>query len=456
MNEKDTIVAISTPQGNGAMAIVRMSGSKAFIITHKLTKKNNFSPRYATLCSIYNDFDELIDEAIVIYFKAPFSYTREDVCEIQCHGGLISAKMILEACLKAGARLANAGEFSKRAFLNGRIDFSQVSALAKLIEAKSQNAAKVLVRQLKGELGNFVEETRESLLRLLAYSEVMIDYSEEDIPSDMSVGILSQLETIMGRLQGIYEFSSMRQGMVDGYRLSIIGKPNVGKSSVLNAILLYDRAITSPIAGTTRDTIEESIQIEGNIVKIIDTAGIRGTKDSIEALGIQKSIQAARESDMILAIFDASTKSDKDDKDILNLLNEFPDKRCIIAFNKNDLPAVLDFKEIEKSLKIPYQSISINAKDSQKCALKLKEIFSSILKQDEIGEEILLTSVFQIQAIEKTIKSIQEAINVFESRELELFSYNISDALEAISSITHPYDISEMFDKMFGEFCLGK
>ncbi|PAF48015.1 tRNA uridine-5-carboxymethylaminomethyl(34) synthesis GTPase MnmE [Helicobacter sp. 12S02634-8] len=456
MNNHDTIVAISTPQGIGAMAIIRMSGSRALEIVCALSQKSSFSPRYATLSAIYDGVGDLVDEVIVIYFKAPHSYTREDVCEIQCHGGLVSAQMILQLCLQAGARLAYAGEFSKRAFLSGRIDFSQVNAIARLIQSKSEHMTKVLARQLKGELGEFVEEVREGLLGLLAHSEVMIDYSEEDIPTDIAANITLQLDGLKNRLQRVYDFSSMRQGLVEGYRLCIIGKPNVGKSSVLNAILLYDRAIISPIAGTTRDTIEESIQVSGHCIRLIDTAGIRETQDTIESLGIQKSLQAAKESDIILAVFDTSREFEAEDKEILALLEASKNQHCIIVLNKNDLPQKMDTKAFSHSCNFPYQAISINAKDTQDCAYQIKEILSAILQEDQAGSEVLLTSLGQMQALKATIESLQEALRVWETLELELFSYHITDAIQAISSITHPYEISEMFDKMFGEFCLGK
>ncbi|PAF41739.1 tRNA uridine-5-carboxymethylaminomethyl(34) synthesis GTPase MnmE [Helicobacter sp. 11S03491-1] len=456
MNEKRTIVAVSTPIGKGAMAIVRMSGEEALRITLEISHKKEFSPRYATLSSIYNSSNELIDEAIIIYFKAPYSYTREDVCEIQCHGGAMSARMIVETCLHKGAHLALPGEFSKRALLNGRIDFSQVNAISKIIDAKSEKILKVLAKQLKGELGIFVDQCREALVRMLSYSEVMIDYSEEDIPSNIVANTLNQIEEMQNRLKYIYEFSKMRQGMIEGYRLSIVGRPNVGKSSILNAILLYDRAIISPIAGTTRDTIEESIHVDGHTIRIVDTAGIRQTQDMIESLGIQKSINSIEESDIVLVVFDASEEITQEDKEILKLINTYKDKHCVIILNKSDLPAKMSFSVLESLITIPYQSIVISTKDSQDCTLRLKNIFSSIISEDEVGDEMLLTSVFQIESFKKAIDALQKAACVFENLELELFSYNIKDAIEAISAVTRPYDISEMFDKMFGEFCLGK
>lgn len=452
----ETIVAVSTPSGVGATAIVRLSGDDALSIVCLLTKKNEFIPRHATLTSIYNTANELIDEAIVIYFCAPHSYTREEVCEVQCHGGTISARMILEACIAQGARLAESGEFSRRAFLNGRIDFSQVNAISKLIVTKSQKAAKILVRQLKGDLGRFVEDSRESLLRLLAHSEMMIDYSEEDIPTDIFESILSQIDSLKTRLERVFEFSSMRQGMIEGYRMCIIGKPNVGKSSLLNTILLYDRAITSPIAGTTRDTIEESIQIDGHNIRLIDTAGIRQSGDEIEIKGIEKSIETIKDSDVVLAVFDASSELDNEDKEIISLLNKHVQKPCVIVLNKSDLSSKIGFEDINKMCNMTYEWIELSALEVQKSAFSIRKILGKILQDDEIDDEILLSSTYQLQAVSQAINALQKASEVFESFKLELFSYNITEAIEAISSITKPYDVSEVFDKMFTEFCLGK
>lgn len=453
IDNHDTIVAISTPIGVGAMSVIRLSGKNSYNILKKITHKNDFSPRYATLTPIYNVSGEIIDEAIVIYFKAPFSYTREEVCEIQCHGGTISARMILETCLEYNARLAMPGEFSKRAFLNGRIDLSQVNALSKIINAKNEKIVKILSKQLYGELGRFVDESRDKLLSILAHCEVMIDYSEEDIPLDIIENIKFSLAELKNKFQNIYEFSKMKQGLVDGYCLSIIGKPNVGKSSLLNAIVLYDRAIISPVAGTTRDTIEECINIDGNIIRLIDTAGIRKSQDEIEKIGIQKSIDSINRSDIILVVFDTSRELDFEDFEVIDLLNN-SNKKYIIILNKIDLEPKINEKEI--SLNNAYEVLRLSSKNSQDCTIKIKEILSKILTENEVGDEILLTSVYQLESIKKALDDLNKALDVFENLELELFSYNINEAIANISSITKPYDISEMFDKMFGEFCLGK
>jgi len=287
--DDNTIVAIATANGIGSISIVRLSGASALDIASKITKKTQFQPRLATLSTIYSKDNELIDEALILYFKAPFSFTGEDVVEFQCHGGVAIANMIINEALKRGARLANPGEFSKRAFLNNKIDLSKAEAISKIIEARSEDAVKLLARQLKGELTSFVNNIREDLLFMLAYTEVSIDYAEDDLPSDIFEQIKSKMDKIILKLSNTLDASKRREGMIEGFKVAIIGKPNVGKSSLLNKLLNYDRAIISDIAGTTRDTIEESVKIGTHIIKIVDTAGIRNASDVIEQIGIDKS-----------------------------------------------------------------------------------------------------------------------------------------------------------------------
>lgn len=441
-----TITAISTPLGGGAVGIVRMSGSKSLEIIKTLSKKSDFTPRYATLTTLYDRDSELLDEVIVIYFKAPYSYTREDVIEIQCHGGNMMVRRILEEVLHLGARLAENGEFTKRAFLNGRLDLSQAQAVAKLIEAKSIQAQKTLLKQLKGELSVFVEGARESLYEVLAYSEVMIDYSEEDIPEDTLSLLFAKIDMLYERLEKILLHSKARVGIFEGFSLCIVGKPNVGKSSLLNALLLYDRAIISNIAGTTRDTIEEILNIGSTQVRLIDTAGIRESEDEIESIGIARSKEAMEKSDIVLAVFDSSREFDEEDKKIIELLGEQGEKKIITIFNKSDLP--------QKSHNtLPYPSFSLSAQNKE--IDELMKYLQSVLEESE-SSEIILSSANQIQSVEQTLKYLSEAKKKLDNGCLELFSYNVRDAIESIGKITKPYDGADLLDKMFSEFCLGK
>jgi len=441
----DTIAAIATPKGVGAISIVRVSGDKALEVAKKITKKD-LLPRKATLSKLYNYKDEIIDIAIVIYFKAPFSFTGEDVVEFQCHGGYAVSKMVIDTLLEYGVRLAEPGEFTKRAFLNGKIDASQAEAIAKLIETKSKEGAKLLLRQLEGDLGKFVEEVREKLIEIMAYAEVFIDYAEEDLPETMDKDIRERLENVEKLLKKTLDASKRREGMLSGYKIAIVGKPNVGKSSILNALLNTNRAIVSDIAGTTRDTIEEDIQIGEHIVRIVDTAGIREAKDEIEKIGVERSKEAIEKSDIILAVFDASSFNEEDEK-ILDLIKN-QDKDVIVVINKIDKGIKIDLDKF-KDFKI----VKISAKND---ITPLIDAVSEILDSYNSEDTHILTSTRQVLAIENALKEIKASKEFLNTGELELFSYNIQNAIKEISSITKKFEYDEMLDKMFSSFCVGK
>jgi len=444
----NSIVAIATAQGVSSISIIRVSGEAALEVAHKVSHLNKITPRHAHLTSLYTQYNELIDHAIMIYFAAPHSFTGEEIVEFQCHGGMIVAQEILDTILAYGVRLAEPGEFSKRAFLNGKIDLTEAEAISKLIEAKSVDAAKILAKQMKGELKTFVDESREALLRSLAYSEVMIDYAEEDIPDDIMQSIITQLDSLTLNIDKIVDASYRRRGLIEGFKVAIIGKPNVGKSSLLNALLSYDRAIVSDIAGTTRDTIEEQVRIGSHIIRLVDTAGIRDSDDTIEKIGIERSLSSISDADVVIALFDSSRLFDKEDKKMLELLGELKEKHVIVALNKTDLENHFRVENL-----VGYEVLEVSAKRSFKHLTdKLEKLF------DGIGEceELMLISARQIEAVTRTKRSILEAKEPLLNGELEFFSYHLQEAVKSISSISKPYDSEEILDKMFGEFCLGK
>lgn len=449
MFENDTIVAIATANAIGSISIVRVSGEKSYEIAQKISKKTTFKPRLATLSNIYDFKDEVIDEALVLYFKAPFSFTGEDIVEFQCHGGITVSNMIVDEVLKNGARLANPGEFSKRAFFNNKMDLTKAEAISRIIEARSADAVKLLARQLKGELVTFVNEIREDLLFMLAYTEVTIDYAEEDLPEDIYLQIEKKQEKISSKLENTLEASKRREGLLEGFKVAIIGKPNVGKSSLLNKLLNYDRAIISDIAGTTRDTIEESVKIGTHIIKIVDTAGIRDANDIIEKIGIEKSIQAINEADIVISLFDNSKIYDNEDKKILDLIKENLDKKIVVVLNKLDLE-----NRFDKSVISNFGNyIELSTKEDINSLIKKIE---EILDSNNFGDDITLVSKRQIMAVQNTLSNINLSKKPLKNGELEFFAHFIIQALEELSSITRPYDNDEMLDVMFGEFCLGK
>jgi len=444
----NTIAAIATAHGVSSLSIIRVSGDEAYSIAQKITKKSEISAREAILTSLYDRSDDLIDQAIVIYFAAPRSFTAEDIVEFQCHGGAIVADALLQVIVSYGARLAEPGEFSKRAFINGKIDLTKAEATAKLIEAKSLSAAKILAKQMKGELKEFVDISRDKLLKSLAYSEVMIDYAEEDIPDDIMQSLVGQLDELSSELKNIVDASHRRRGLIEGFRVAIIGKPNVGKSSLLNALLSYDRAIVSDIAGTTRDTIEEQVRIGSHIIRLVDTAGIRDAQDTIEKIGIARSMRSLEDADIVIALFDGSREFDREDSQILALLNDLEEKHIIVAINKSDLDTLFDKRKLGN-----YSAIDVSAKRGFEL---LTRKLSSLLDGIGEGEELMLISARQIEAVEEAKTHIDEAKTPIIRGELEFFSYYLQEALKAISSISQPYNSEEILDKMFGEFCLGK
>jgi tRNA modification GTPase len=402
----------------------------------------------ATLSFLHDQHDDAIDQAIVIYFKAPHSFTAEDVVEFQCHGGLIVAQMVLETLLASGARLANPGEFSKRAFLNGRIDLSEAEAIAALIETKSADAAKMLTRQLKGELRDFVLHVRNALIEILAFVEVNIDYAEEDLPLDMIEKIQDKLNRLCKELQKTYESSERRKGLMQGFKIAIVGKPNVGKSSLLNALLSYDRAIISDIAGTTRDTIEEELRIGTHLVRIVDTAGIRQANDMIEKIGIERSLSAIEESEIVIAMFDNSRMCDDEDRQMLDLLQRYDTSKQIVkVLNKTDLPSLFDANLLGQNL------IALSCRED---TLVLVKSLQAILDQTVQEDSVMLTSTRQVQAVKAAYNDVLASYRFLNEGELELFAFHLNAAIQSISSITSAFDRDEILDKMFSQFCLGK
>jgi tRNA modification GTPase len=440
----DTIVAIATANGIGSIGIVRLSGSEALSIAKKISLKEDIQPRMATLSKLYNLNKELIDEAIVLYFQNPNSFTGEDIVEFQCHGGSVITQMILKECISLGARIANPGEFSKRAFLNGKIDLSQAYAISKMIEARSEEGVKLLAKQLKGELRDFVNAIKEDLTFMLAYTEVTIDYATEDLPVDILESIEQKLAKIKLKLTDTLEASKRREGLIEGFKVAIVGKPNVGKSSLLNKLLNFNRAIVSDIAGTTRDTIEESVKIGTHLIKVVDTAGIREANDEIEKIGIQRSKEAIEESDIIIALFDGSRVFDEEDSKIEELLHQ-TNKEILTVVTKNDL---------EKKLEIKRENlIYLNTKESIEPLVKNIEV---LLDQNTHQNDLTLVATSQVNAVKETLSHLKQSEFPLQTGELEFFSYHINEALQSISKITRPYEYSQMLDKMFGEFCLGK
>ena len=337
MNE--TIAAVATAHGVGSISIIRLSGADALSLALKLTKLTKLTslvPRYATLTKIYAE-GELIDEALLIYFKAPHSFTGEDVVEFQLHGGLVVANLILGELIKNGARLARAGEVSKRALINGKMDFSE--AINSLINAKSEDSVKIIARTMRGDLAKFANEIRSELVKTLAFVETSIDYADDDLPADLLESISQMLKQNSAKLDKIVAISQSRKGLLEGFKIAIVGKPNVGKSSILNSLLSYERAIISDEAGTTRDSSEEALKIGTHLVRIIDTAGIRKkgkVNEDLEYYSVIRSIRAIENSDVCLLMLDATRGIESQDLNIFSIIRKNK-KGLIVCVNKWDL-----------------------------------------------------------------------------------------------------------------------
>lgn len=459
----DTIAAISTAIGNGGIGIVRMSGKESFKILEKIFKNNKgekldlnkikgYSIQYGTI--VDSETNEKIDEVLVSFFKNPKSYTREDMCEINSHGGMVVEKQILEQCLKNGAILAEPGEFTKRAFLNGRIDLSQAESIMDLINSKTEKESKASINQLQGDLSNKINEIRHDLLDIMADIEASIDYPEYDIEEVTNSKALGILENTKNKLENLKDTFRSGKILKEGIKTAIIGRPNAGKSSLLNKILKEERAIVSDIEGTTRDTIEEFITIKGIPLKIIDTAGIRKTSDKIEEIGVKKALEIAKDAELVLVILDNSKDLNEEDKEILRLAES---KNSIILLNKVDIKEN-NLENNEELKKMNKKIIKISAKNGN----GIDELYNEIenmfqIKNLETDGEIIITNIRHKNQIEYSLKNINEAINAVENNlPIDIISISIKQTLEDLGKITGENVSEDIINEIFSKFCLGK
>ncbi|HEF7693180.1 TPA: tRNA uridine-5-carboxymethylaminomethyl(34) synthesis GTPase MnmE [Campylobacter jejuni] len=440
----DTIAAIATAHGVGSISIVRLSGERALEFALKLSHKTKLIPRHATFTKLFNQNNEIIDEAIMIYFKTPYSFTGEDIVEFQTHGGFSVSEVLLEELVSLGARLALAGEFSKRACLNGKMTPLKALNIQDLILSKSALAAKIIARNMQGNLGELLEKIRTDLVKTLAFVETSIDYADDDLPSDLLEQISTMCEENSKILKEIYTLSQSKKGLIEGFKIAIVGKPNVGKSSLLNALLSYERAIVSDIAGTTRDTIEESFKLGTHLLRIIDTAGIRESKDAIEQIGVALSKKSLEDADIILAVFDASRVQDKEDEKIFELLAN-TDKKIFWILNKSDLENVFKNTQNKNFIKL----------SAQKDITLLKEELQNYLNSFD-SEGIMVSSLDLINACKISSEAIFRAKGLLEESSLELFAFELNLAINELARFTKDFQRDEILDEMFGNFCLGK
>lgn len=450
---EDTIAAIVTSSSIASVGIIRISGKKTFEIIEKIfipinniNKIEQQKMRYGHI--VYNK--EVIDEVLVSYFISPISFTRENVCEINCHGGTVILNKILDVVLKNGARMAEPGEFTKRAFLNGRIDLTQAEAVIDVINSKTEKSLNQAQKQLSGGLKNKINEIEDIVLDILSDIEANIDYPEYDVEEVSNNKLISNLDIINNKLIKLEKSFDKGKILKEGINIVIIGKPNVGKSSILNALLGEERAIVTDVKGTTRDTIEEYINIKGIPVKIVDTAGIRESNDIVEKIGIEKSMQAFNIADVILAVFDASKELDEEDR---NILCKLDNKKTIILLNKVDLDKKINIKELNNKDYL-YISVKENIGIDE-----LEDRIFNISNLDNVAgdNDVILVNIRHKNIVSKSIKQLKDIYeDINRKTPIDIISIKIMEILNLLGEITGKTVTDEVISKIFSKFCLGK
>lgn len=454
----DTIAAIATFPGNAGINIIRISGNDALKIANRIfvdknkQKKEKLKPRYLHYGYIVDKDSKIIDEVLITYMKAPNTYTKEDIIEINCHGGIISAKKILDTVLEHDCRTAERGEFTKRAFLNGRIDLTQAEAVIDIINSKTDYSHKISVNHLEGRLSKQINLVIDEIMELLANIEVNIDFPEYDEDEITIEKVKNLCENLAKELDKLIRTADTGKIFKEGIKTVILGKPNVGKSSLMNFLLNENRAIVTEIPGTTRDTIEEYVNIKGVPLRIIDTAGIRETEDTVEKIGVEKALEKVDEADLVIMIFDSSRELEKEDEKILDYIKN---KKVIYIRNKTDLKNKLDlssYEEFEKEI------INISILQNQ----GLDDIINKINKlffegHLNVTDELIINNVRHKNLLIKAKNSIEEVLSSIENNmTIDFIEIDLKEAMEQLGLIVGKSVSDDLVDKIFNEFCIGK
>ncbi len=456
----DTIAAISTPLGAAGIGIVRVSGKEAIPSVErvfrskkkrKLTAVRNHSLLYG---HIVDRKGKIVDEVLVSVMRGPHSFTAEDVVEINCHGGIIAVRKTLETVLKTGVRLAAPGEFSKRAFLNGRIDLAQAESIVDLINAKTERSLKTAVNQLAGSLSGEIRTIRAELLELMAHLEAGIDFPEHEIEEISRSRIEQQVKQILAKIKKLLESAETGRVFREGLKTVIVGKPNVGKSSLLNALLKEKRAIVTDIPGTTRDAIEEIVSIRGIPLKLVDTAGIRETEDAVEKIGVEKTIEMFAAADLVLFMIDASTGLTEDDKEIFPLIEE---KKRLVIINKTDIGKETDLTEVEKfaQKKDILEMSLLHGQGLDRLEKRIEELVYSGMTSGQ--EELLVTNIRHKNALEAAARSLENGLQAVAAKlPIDFITIDLKAAWESMGEITGETVSEDLVGLIFSRFCIGK
>ena len=458
----DTIAAIATAPGEAGIGIVRISGNKAIDIANEIFKSKKgrslveFDERRVNYGYIINpETNEKVDEVLAVYMRSPFTYTTEDIVEIHCHGGFIPVKKILELVLRMGARSAEPGEFTKRSFLNGRIDLAQAEAVMDLISAKTDKGFDVALDQLEGSLSKKVKEIIKNLMDILAHIEVSIDFADEEDVDEVTLDILiKRSNEVKDEIKLLLETADTGKIIREGLNTVIIGKPNVGKSSLLNALLGESRAIVTEVPGTTRDIIEEQLSIKGIPIKIIDTAGIRETEDIVEKIGVERSKQFFNKAELIIFMLDISSELTKEDFEILELIK---DRKALVIINKTDLPSKLDESAISQYIenkKIIKLSIA-----EDKGIDELENAIVDMVYSGDVRtkDRLLVTNVRHKNALERALDSMVEGLEAMHKKlPMDFIEVDVKNCWEALGEITGETVAEDLIDHIFQNFCIGK
>lgn len=459
MNHTDTIAAAATAMGSAGIGIIRISGTDAFAVLEKVFRPKNEKkvmseqPGYTVHYGMAVDGEQVLDEVLVMLMRGPHSYTAEDTAEIDCHGGRLVMQKILEAVLKNGARAAEPGEFTKRAFLNGRMDLSQAEAVMDLIQSKNEMALKSSLAQLKGNVRQEIEKLRAQILYEMAFVEAALDDPEHISLDGYSEELLEKMRGIAAEVERLLKSSESGRMLKEGIKTVILGKPNAGKSSLLNVLLGEERAIVTEIAGTTRDVLEEQLQLGEVSLQLLDTAGIRSTEDVVEQIGVERARKQAEDADLILYVADSSRVLDESDEEILNLLEG---KKALVLLNKSDLDPVITPQIMRERTGHPV--LVISAKEGAGIQ-ELEEKIRSLFFRGEVdfNDEVLITNLRQKQALMDASKSLSMVIESIENGMPEdFFTIDLKDAYTSLGFIIGEEIGDDLANEIFGKFCMGK